>query len=1388
MNSHSEVVKGEDQAKNDNYFREHFKLIKSFFSKKPSNLSTSDRSRSVIDSLTSCLAKIVRQRTKPKVNSDLDHKILNLDWIAVINSFAINTKRFIKTNKMISITIALTLLSENVESHPGPIQAPSFSVVTFNCNGLGDKVKLKRLLVKLNLLVNKGCFVLLQETHIIDSEYLKLIWKHKFVSNGYRSNSAGIITLFNNKYDLKYEESDGEGRRSIIALEDGESKFIIANSYFPNDHRSAIDKAEELYMKILETKFKFDEHIIISGGDFNVCLTEHDQLNRKIASQEKELAFVVSENNKVLGLKDSFRTIHPKAGFTWKRGLIYSRLDYVFVSTEIVACIKCAKVDWAFESSDHAAVILNFKLENEQVRGPGLTKVNVKLLNNKESKKNIEHELEEAMKQADVGWNPHLKLEFLKVMIRSIFALETNKSRSRIKTDLEDREITMNQMQNMKIAFIQNNPKNEMNDDKVSKYTSIENSIEFLKNEISSLRKKLSDTMAFSSKANWYDKGEKSNKFFLNLHSLKRSQKLITNIKDGNKEFKGHAEVTLGIRSFYEDLYKKNININNSENGSFYDECPKLSDSNREHMEKEISLKELYDALVSCKPSAPGPDGIPYEIYKSFWRIIGPVVLDSWKYSIEVGTLPPSHLESSIVLLPKEGKDCGDVKNWRPITLSNCDLKIVTKALSSKMANVLDQIIVNSQTAYVPGRSVSDNLRSNFFLKQHCKSNKQNAVLISLDAKKAFDSVDHQYIEETLRAYGFGPNLINTFRVLYNNITARILVNGFQSEAIKIERGVKQGDALSCAIFIICIDPLIRNINKNKKIIPVKIGGIMRRIYFKAAAYADDISVICLNTVESIQNVFSEYNKLSQLSGLELNADKTEILKLYEEGQSEIEFSYGNQNHKISTVNKIKICGLYYCREQEEEYKLNVKDKIEKVEIQIKKWSRNHLTMEGKILIVKTFGLSQVIYNMQVHEFKEKEIVYLERLVFGFLWGNAENFRGIDRIKRSILKNEFIYGGLNVTDVECLDRSLKTRQFFRASITNHPISDIQKLLSCSVSNDKQIRQEYHKISNKEAICSRAHNSINHVTDYNRANYNLRTCEETEIANTVNEIASIRIRDFLTRKKLLLHLCLFKPLEEIGITTLGELYQEYEFEQDVATNRRMKGILNAFPNNLVEFLGRMNEDTNSNEEVKNIKISDLIRKEYVKITTKELQKLLKSVLNKIENADFIKKLGVETFNNQNIADFRGKCKNVKLRNIYFRLIHNDFFSREKMKKFKMIECDKCLRCGRIESSKHLVWECPEVQIIWSLYNSFIGKIDPANDKVRTYENIFECANSTFFATFKMKIIQELIQIERPRDWSINTFKGIALEQISIEKYNSHKTIPLLLRIEDTIKTL
>ena len=86
--------------------------------------------------------------------------------------------------------------------------------------------------------------------------------------------------------------------------------------------------------------------------------------------------------------------------------------------------------------------------------------------------------------------------------------------------------------------------------------------------------------------------------------------------------------------------------------------------------------------------------------------------------------------------------------NWRPITLSNCDSKIITKALSNRMSKVLGEIIDETQTAYVGGRSVADNHRSFKFLQDHCMEEKLDAVLISLDAKKELLT---QWTMDTLR-------------------------------------------------------------------------------------------------------------------------------------------------------------------------------------------------------------------------------------------------------------------------------------------------------------------------------------------------------------------------------------------------------------------------------------------------------------------------------------------------------------------------------------------------------------------------------------------------------------------------------------------------------------
>ena len=1099
---------------------------------------------------------------------------------------------FISAKLMLSLTIYLLLLQQTIERNPGPKpNQPRIPIITYNTNGLGSKDKFKRLLNKLDPMVNSGGIIMLQETHIKDVGYLKMTWKHKYSSNCISTNSAGLLTMYGDQYKLVEEFSDRSGRLLIVAIKKEDEKFIVVNSYYPNDHKAGLIFSGELYEKIIQFQQQYTDFDTIYAGDLNMCISkEADSMNRNRTKSEELLANLVVENNRVVEVTDAYRAIRQEDGFTWRRGNCYSRLDYVFVSKSIKHRIAAASTDWSFENSDHAAVRIDL-FTYESLRGPGLIKVNTKIMEDPEVSKKIGLEIKNMMDQSDPDWNPHKRLEFLKVCIRSVFASNVSEKRAGMSRSIAEKEDEINQLENLKIESLKRSSS-------PSQSEKIDSALSIMKNGVRLLREKLSESLNFTSRARWFEYGEKSNKFFLNLNKRRQKQKLIDRIKSGDMTYEGHKDVSDGIKQFYQDLYKARP-TDGTQDRSFYDNCPKLSEENSALMERNLDLMDLKRALNSCKDSAPGPDGIPYEIYRKFWNITGQILLDAWNFSVEKGNLPPSHEESIITMLPKDGKDAGDIKNWRPITLSNCDSKIITKALANKMAVVLDSIIDSSQTAYISGRAVADNLRSNMYMKNKCKANDTDAVLISLDAKKAFDSVDHAYIKKTLEAYGFGKNFINTFNTLYSNITARILVNGFTTDPIKIERGVKQGDALSCAIFIICIDPVLRNMNNNKEIIEIKTNRQSKN-FIKAAAYADDISVICKNEESCIQQVFNEYGRLTNLSGLELNAEKTEILVLNSENLTEIKFQYNDVSYKIRTVENMKICGLFFCTSQTAEHNLNVNEKIKKLSDKIRAWSHRHLTMEGKILIVKTFGLSQLIYNMQIYEFKKEDLVNIERIIFKFLWSNSEAQTGIDRIKRSIMKNCYEMGGLNVTDVESLNKSLKLKQFIRANSSNHVISLIQSELSKST----VLTNEYDRITTEESICESAQDTMNVISDYNRSLFcNLTEEESAESRLLINEVASINLKKYLKNKKKLLSLCLLKPLTNLNIISLGDLVQAYEFEREKKISQAMKIVIGNFPKQLIDIAKYFNENTNSDSE----------KMEYLMTSPQQWTKISESIM-------------------------------------------------------------------------------------------------------------------------------------------------------------------------------
>ena len=94
--------------------------------------------------------------------------------------------------------------------------------------------------------------------------------------------------------------------------------------------------------------------------------------------------------------------------------------------------------------------------------------------------------------------------------------------------------------------------------------------------------------------------------------------------------------------------------------------------------------------------------------------------------------------------------------------------------------------------AYVPGRDIYFNNRLIRTALSYCKNKNLDYIVASLDALKAYDSLYHSYIINTLRAYNFPDNFISQVNLLNSNLQAQVQVNGFMSNRFNIERGVKQ--------------------------------------------------------------------------------------------------------------------------------------------------------------------------------------------------------------------------------------------------------------------------------------------------------------------------------------------------------------------------------------------------------------------------------------------------------------------------------------------------------------------------------------------------------------------------------------------------------------------
>ena len=234
----------------------------------------------------------------------------------------------------------------------------------------------------------------------------------------------------------------------------------------------------------------------------------------------------------------------------------------------------------------------------------------------------------------------------------------------------------------------------------------------------------------------------------------------------------------------------------------------------------ELQLEDLTAALAACaNGKAPGSDGLPYEVYRVFWDLLGPLLLAAANAafthgSVENGaaaaaSLPRSWREGIIALIYK-GRNLPrpELPSYRPITLLQCDYKIVCKAISNRLQPALDFIINALQTAFISGRDIRDNILYHLALAEWVEHSQQPAALLMLDIEKAYDRVHRPWLYRVVEAAGFGAHMQRWIRLLTSDGSSRVIINGHLSAPFPVRNGLEQGSTLSPVLWVLQLEPL----------------------------------------------------------------------------------------------------------------------------------------------------------------------------------------------------------------------------------------------------------------------------------------------------------------------------------------------------------------------------------------------------------------------------------------------------------------------------------------------------------------------------------------------------------------------------------------------------
>ncbi|XP_060665319.1 uncharacterized protein LOC132797575 [Drosophila nasuta] len=312
-----------------------------------------------------------------------------------------------------------------------------------------------------------------------------------------------------------------------------------------------------------------------------------------------------------------------------------------------------------------------------------------------------------------------------------------------------------------------------------------------------------------------------------------------------------------------------------------------------------IEVKDAIQRLKNNKSA--GADGLPVELFKA----AGDMLVGSMHQLISkiwlTESMPEDWNLSMICPILKKG-DATLRTNYRGISLLPVAYKVLTSILCERLKPHAEALIGPYQCGFRPGKSTVDQI---FTLRQILEKSYENQIdtyHLFVDYKAAFDSPRRDRLYAAMSELGIPAKLTRLCRMTLSNTISSVKVGCGQSETFTTKCGLRQGDSLSCILFNILVESIIRKAGVHRT------GTILTNRCVQLLGYADDIDIIG-RTKRDVTGAFGAIEKESAKVGLAVNMEKTKFMVCSSRESRRLDSQLTAENYSFGSVKEFIYLG-----------------------------------------------------------------------------------------------------------------------------------------------------------------------------------------------------------------------------------------------------------------------------------------------------------------------------------------------------------------------------------------------------------------------------------------------------------------------------------------------